>query len=65
MIDHSSRMLGEATLGKVTAFTFSGDLLLMIHELLFLLVAKKNSRFPFRLLKVTPLASVALKTSVS
>ena len=36
----SSRVLGDVNLGEVTVFTFIGDLLLMIHELLFLLLTK-------------------------
>ena len=39
-IDISSGVLGDVSLGEVTVFTFAGDLLLMIHELLFLLVTK-------------------------
>ena len=39
-IDIPSGVLGDANLGELTVFTFAGDLLLMIHELLFLLVTK-------------------------
>ena len=39
-IDIPSGVLGDVSLGELTVFTFAGDLLLMIHELLFLLVTK-------------------------
>ena len=39
-IDISSGVLGGVNLGEVIVFTFVGHLLLMIHELLFLLATK-------------------------
>ena len=38
--DILSGVLGDVNLGEVTVFTIVGDLLLMNHELLFLLVTK-------------------------
>ena len=38
--DSLSGVLGDVNLGEVTVFTIVGDLLLMNHELLFLLVTK-------------------------
>ena len=37
-IDISSGVLGDVNLEEVKVFTFVGDLLLIIHELLFLLL---------------------------
>ena len=39
-IDIPSGVLGDVSLGEVTVFTFVGGILLMIHDLLFLLVTK-------------------------
>ena len=55
-VDISSGVLGDVNLGEVTVFNFAVDLLLMSHELLFLLVTKYDSRFPFGLLKMISLS---------
>ena len=52
IIDISSGVLGDVNVVEVTVFTFEGDLLVIIHELLFLLVKKEDSRFPLGLLKI-------------
>ena len=60
--DNSYGVLGDFILRAVTVFIFVCGLSLMIHELLFLLVTKQNSHFPFSLLNVTPLALIDSKS---
>ena len=64
-IDNLSGVLDDFILGKFTVFILVGDLLRMIHEWLFLLARKQDSRFLFGLLKKTPLAFLDSKASRS